>query len=66
MSERDKRLLTSLLFCLSEWVMALPKEVLLSQRVSSSNRKEDQCSLLHQVFKVFFFFPLRHLRNIFT
>lgn len=52
MSERDKRLLTSLLFCLGEWVMALPKEVLLSVRVTKSPSKEDQTSLLHKVFKV--------------
>ncbi|XP_034238105.1 probable Rho GTPase-activating protein CG5521 isoform X3 [Thrips palmi] len=52
MSERDKRLLTSLLFCLGEWVMALPKEVLLSVRPSKSPSKEDQTSLLHKIFKV--------------
>lgn len=56
MSERDKRLLTSLLFCLGEWVMALPKEVLLSVRPSKSPSKEDQTSLLHKIFKVIQFF----------
>ncbi|KAK3931767.1 Ral GTPase-activating protein subunit alpha-2 [Frankliniella fusca] len=52
MSERDKRLLTSLLFCLGEWVMALPKEVLLSIQPARSKSNEDSSSLLHKVFKV--------------